>query len=81
MDVWCNGQKMETAVCDPFQRLFPGYGYVTKAYIISLYQRGQGSQDAPGLFQMTLTEFYNGLYFICLTSASLRINYAFLYPF
>nr|XP_031361306.1 fas apoptotic inhibitory molecule 1 isoform X3 [Lonchura striata domestica] len=38
MDVWCNGQKMETAVCDPFQRLFPGYGYITKAHIISLYQ-------------------------------------------
>lgn len=32
MDVWCNGQKMETAVCDPFQRVFPGYGYVTKAW-------------------------------------------------
>lgn len=26
MDVWCNGQKMETAVRGHFQRLFTGYG-------------------------------------------------------
>ncbi|XP_032859323.1 fas apoptotic inhibitory molecule 1 isoform X3 [Tyto alba] len=31
MDVWCNGQKMETAVRDHFQRLFMGYGWRTKA--------------------------------------------------
>lgn len=31
MDVWCNGKKMETAVRDHSQRLFLGYGCMTKA--------------------------------------------------
>lgn len=43
MDVWCNGQKIETAVCDPFQMLFPGYGYISKAW----QNKPQGSTLPP----------------------------------
>lgn len=31
--------------------------HTPEGHIVSLYQRGQGSHDAPGL---TFTEFYNG---------------------
>lgn len=71
MDVWCNGQKMETAVCDPFQRLFPSYGYIGKAWqnkpqrgtLPPFTKEAKAVRMLLGLFQMTFTEFYNGQYF------------------